>query len=119
MISFLVDQSTENLKLQVDGVSSDTVNVSWDGGEFLKIGVDQIRVVAEPSGEPTPIADVVVNASASKVSITNNLRPSTKYMIYVEEYPTTFKLYVIHYITTAKGGELMKHYLSFDCIMNN
>ena len=105
MRPFLGDVN-DNLKLRVNGVGSDTVNVSWDGKEFLKIGVGRIRVIADPSRESTPIADVVVNVTASKVSITTNLMPSTRYLIYVEEYPTAIKSYEIHYVTTLKRGSM-------------
>ena len=84
----------------------DIINISWNGKEFLKNGVNQIRLVADPSEQSLPIADFLVNTSNSKGSVTTNVRPSTRYLIYIEEISNSNKLHAIHYVTTKKGGEL-------------
>ena len=101
---FLGENSNQALGLKIDGVGSNIVNVSWNGEQFLKNGVHQIRLVAEPSGNAVPIADAVVNTSVSKGSITNKLIPSTRYMIYVEEISNPNAIHLIHYITTKEIG---------------
>ena len=96
----------DSLDLKIDGVGTDFINVSWNAQEYLKRGVSQIRLVAEPSRVPFPIADAKVNTSLSKGSITTNLRPSTRYKVYVEEIPNLKEIRVLHYVTTGKGGKL-------------
>lgn len=105
VVFVLATQSKEGLNLRIDDVGPDIVNVSWNGENFLKNGVNQIRLVAEPSRMPAFIGYTIVNTSASKGSIGTNLTPSTKYMIYVEELTKANKFHIIHYITTKKGGK--------------
>ena len=105
-ICFLLDQKNDLLRLKIDGVTADMVNISWNEDEFLKNGVSQILLVAEPSGAPTPIGRAVVNTSASKGSIASNLIPSTRYMIYIVELSKSNKTHLIHYVTTKNGCKL-------------
>ena len=80
--------------------------MSWNGDEYLRNDVHQIRLVAENSRERIPTADAIVETSLSKGSINTNLRPSTKYLIYIEELSNPSKIRIIHYITTSKGGNI-------------
>ena len=93
------------LNLRVDSVGPDIINVSWNAEEFLKKGVHQIRVVAEPPLEPTPITVVTVNTSASKCSIADNIKPSTVYRIYIKELTKPYDSHEVHHVVTPEGGE--------------
>ena len=95
--------------MQVDGVGPDIVNVSWDIEEFLKRGIHQFRLIADPSVEPFSVGDVMVDTSSSRGSIIKNLIPSTRYLIYVEEISKANRLHTIHYVTTRKSGGLTLH----------
>ena len=95
--------------MQVDGVGHDIINVSWDKEEFLKRGIHQIRLVADPSVEPFSVGDVIVDTSISRGSIIKNVIPSTRYLIYIEEISKANRLHTIHYVTTRKSGGLTLH----------
>ena len=102
----LGNKSDDKHNLRIEGVGPDIVNISWNGEEYLRNGVHQIRLVAYPSETPLPVAIALVNSSDSKGSITTNLVPSTRYMIYIVEDSNWDKYRVIQYITTEKGGNV-------------
>ena len=95
----------DNLNLKVDSVGTNFINMSWNEQEYLKRNVRQIRLVAEPSGVSIPIAEALVNSSLSNGSIITNLRPSTRYKVYVEELSNPRRTRILHYVTTGKGGK--------------
>lgn len=102
------------MNLSAEVLGPDIVNVSWNAKPFLKRGVQQFSLVAEPAEDGLlPIAKALVNVSDSSGVITNYLRPSTKYMIFIEENQSQekqkqSKVYTIEYVRTAPGGESTK-----------
>ena len=106
---FQLDDSLENeLNLRVDGVGPDIINVSWNGKEYWKHGVHEVSLVAKSQFESTPIAVATVNTSISKLSITDNIKPSTAYRIYIKEISRSKLKREVHYIATADGGEFLR-----------
>lgn len=91
---------------RIDNVGPDFINVSWNSAEYFKKRVHQIRVVAEPPFEPTPITIAIVNTSDSMCSLTKDIKPTTVYRVYIEEMTKPYAMHEVHYIVTPEGGKL-------------
>ena len=103
-----------DMNLSADALGPDVVNVSWNAKAFLMRNVEQLRLIAKPvEREALPIASALANASDCSGVIANELRPSTRYLILLEEIhihggQNESKMHRVEYVRTTPGGEWTK-----------
>ena len=87
-------------------MGTDVISVSWNPDALDKAGVTDIELVAEPINESAPSSQMIVNAASGEASLTENIRPSTTYEVYVEDEGNSGFTYSLGETTTMQFSKL-------------
>lgn len=98
-------------------VGSNVIGISWNPKALKNGDVYIVLMEAKPLNNSLPLARTKTYASEGKISLTNNIRPSSVYQIRVSDTHGRGFVYLLGEITTLPPGELFQEHSSQSYLM--
>ena len=98
-------------KFRIEIIQSKIIGVSWDARALEQGNVTNILLVADPISDSLSPSGTWAKSATGKASITDNLKPSTTYVIHIKDTGVGRFAYTLGEITTLPLGESMEAYL--------